>query len=69
MQHHRDAVGRPVQVDPIKPMLKPPGTKHLKLECDELLSIFAFNFNMRRYTENAFIDLVGRCRLTLSDPR
>jgi hypothetical protein len=23
--------GRAVQVDPVKPMLKPPGTKHLKL--------------------------------------
>jgi len=25
--------GRAVQVDPIKPFLKPPGTKHLKLKC------------------------------------
>jgi len=41
-------LGRAVQVYPIKPMLKPPGTEHLK--CDELLSSFAFKFNLRRYT-------------------
>jgi len=39
-----------VHVDPIKPMLKPPETKHLKLQCDELLSSFAFKFKLRRYT-------------------
>jgi hypothetical protein len=38
-----------VQVDPIKPMFKPPGTKLLKLKYDEPLSSFAFNFNLRRY--------------------
>jgi len=37
-----------VQVDPIKPKLKPPGTKRLKLKCDMLLSTFAFKFNLRR---------------------
>jgi len=41
--------GRAEQVDPMKPMLKPPGTKHLKLNCDTLLSNSAFNFNLRRY--------------------
>ena len=40
-----------MQVDPIKPMLKPPGTKHLKLKCDGLLSSFAFKFNLRRYNQ------------------
>ena len=39
-----------MQVDPIKPMLKPPGTKRLKLECDGLLSSFAFKFNLRCYS-------------------
>ena len=34
----------------MKPMLKAPGTKRLKLTYDELLSSFAFNFNLRRYT-------------------
>jgi hypothetical protein len=42
--------GRAVQVDPVKPTLKPPGTKHLKLKSDKPLSKFAFNFNLRRYT-------------------
>jgi hypothetical protein len=38
-----------VQVDPIKPKLKPPGTKQLKLKIDILLSTYAFKFNLRRY--------------------
>ena len=37
----------------MKPMSKPPGTKRLKLKCDELLSSFAFNFNLRRYNTGA----------------
>ena len=41
----------------MKPMLKPPATKHLKLECDERLSNFAFNCNLRRYT-------MGLCALS-----
>jgi hypothetical protein len=40
-----------VQVDPIKPALKAPGTKRLKLKCDEQLSNFAFKFNLRRCIE------------------
>jgi len=39
-----------VRVNPIKPMLKAPKTKRLKLKIDDLLSIFAFEFNLRRYT-------------------
>jgi len=35
----------------MKPMLKPPGTKHLKLKCDILLSTFAFKTNLRRYIQ------------------
>ena len=62
-----------MQVDPIKPTLKAPGAKRLKLKCDELLSSFAFNFNLRRYTSCrddrfAAIYMVGRCRLHLSSP-
>ena len=38
-----------MQVDPVKPNLKPPGTKRLKLNCDELRSTSAFKFNMRRF--------------------
>jgi len=43
-------LGRAVQVDPIKPKLKTPGTNLLTLNCDEPLSTFAFKFNLRRYT-------------------
>ena len=38
-----------MQVDPIKPTLKTPGTKRLKLEYGGLLSSVAFRFNVRRY--------------------
>jgi hypothetical protein len=41
--------GGAVQVDPIKPTLKPPGAEPLKPKCDGRLSNFAFNFNLRRY--------------------
>ena len=40
-----------MQVDPIKPMLKAPGTKRLKLIHGKLLSTFAFKSNLRRYTQ------------------
>jgi hypothetical protein len=33
----------------MKPTLKPPGAKHLKLTCVEVLSSIAFNFNLRHY--------------------
>jgi hypothetical protein len=45
LRHH----GMAVQVDPIKPKLKLPGAKRLKLKCDERLSKFAFKINLRRY--------------------
>ena len=41
--------GRAVQVDPMQPMLKAPGSKRLKLEHHNLLSNFAFKMNLRRY--------------------
>ena len=37
-----------MQVAPIKPTLKAPGTKRLKLKYDKLLSSFAFKFSLRR---------------------
>ena len=40
-----------MQVEPIKPKLKLPGTKRLNLKYDEPLSNFAFNFKLRRYNE------------------
>jgi hypothetical protein len=42
--------GRAVQVHPVKPTLKAPGTKRLKLKYNILLSSFAFNFNLRQYS-------------------
>ena len=38
-----------MQVDPINPTFKAPGTMRSKLEHGELLSRFAFKFNLRRY--------------------
>jgi hypothetical protein len=41
-----------VHVEPIKPTLRAPGTKRLKLKCDKLLSSFAFKIKLRRYNED-----------------
>ena len=51
VQHalHAAQRGRAVQLDPIKPKLKPPGNERLKLNRDILLSNFAFKLNLRRY--------------------
>jgi len=43
-------LSKAVQVEPMKPLLKVPGIKRLKLLCDKLLSSFVFNFNLRRYS-------------------
>jgi len=40
-----------VQVEPVKTVLKAPGTKRLKLQHGDVLSSFAFNSNLRRYIE------------------
>jgi hypothetical protein len=48
---HAVEPGKAVQVDPMKPTLKAPETKPLNLQYDEPLSIFAFNFNLRRYSQ------------------
>jgi hypothetical protein len=53
------AQGRAVQVDPIKPKLKPPGTKRLKLRIDMLLSTSAFKSNLRRYIKDALPGVGG----------
>jgi len=37
----------------MKPKLKPPTTKRLKLKCDLLLSTAAFKYNLRRYNEDS----------------
>jgi hypothetical protein len=48
-----------VQVPPIKPTLKAPGIKGLKLRCDDPPSNFAFKFNFRRYTPVRVEDVTG----------
>jgi len=69
--------GRAAQLDPIKPTLKAPGIKLLKLKYDKPLSNFTFKFNLRRYSKvegagvlrRALLRLVvRRCRLTPSNP-
>ena len=47
-----------MQLVPIKPTLKAPVTKRLKLKYDKLLSSFAFNFNLRHY-------ILGQTRLNV----
>jgi hypothetical protein len=44
-------------------MLKPPGTKRLKLNSELLLSTSAFEFNLRRYTK-----VEDLARLSLKSP-
>ena len=64
--------GRAVQVDPIKPTLKAPGTERLKLKHDVPPLNFAFNLKLRRYTvasEAEEDNEVGRCRLKRVETR
>jgi len=44
-----------VQVDPIKPMMKAPGTERLKLKYDEPPSNFAWRSSLRRYIKVVFV--------------
>jgi hypothetical protein len=45
--------GRAVQVHPIKPTLKPPGTERLKLKHDQPLSNLTLKLKLRRFTKVA----------------
>jgi len=47
-----------MQVDPMKPVLKAPGIKLLKLRYYKLLSSFPFHFSLHRYNEEAYLDSV-----------
>ena len=51
----------PSRFDPIEPTLKPPGTKRLKVNCDILLSISAFKFNLRRYSKASHAEQAAEC--------
>ena len=57
------------RVDPFKPTLKAPGSKHLKVEHENLLSSFAFKFNLRRYSAVNDPDtfMCGSCLDKLAD--
>jgi len=48
-----------VQVGPIKPTLKAPGTEPMKQKWDELLSNFAFKFKLRLYNQGRRADARG----------
>ena len=58
-----------MQVDPMKPKLKPPGNKQLKLKCDVPLSNFAFKFNLRRYNQAVMRGEGGRTSIICTQPR
>jgi len=62
------ALGKAVQVEPIKPTLKAPGTKRLKPQYDGLLSNFAFKFNLRRYPSGCFGGIFFRSAAAKSRP-
>ena len=49
-RHAAEQRCKAVQVDPMKPRMKPPGTERLKSEHDGLLSNFGFKFKLRRYS-------------------
>jgi hypothetical protein len=53
LQHGVSDLGRAVQIDPMKPMLKAPGSNLLKLKYDVLLSNFAVNFSLSHYTSES----------------
>jgi hypothetical protein len=43
----------------MRPILKPPGTKHLKLNCEKMLSTFAFKFSLCRYKKEGAAESGG----------
>jgi len=58
----------------MKPTLKAPRSKRLKLEHEKLLSNIASKLDSRRYSVEVkrgrnILPLVRRCRLTISNPR
>ena len=40
-----------MQIDPVRPVLKAPGTKRLKLKYNETSLNFAFKFDLRRFVK------------------
>ena len=60
-----------MQVDPIKPTFKAPGSKLLKLKCDVLLSNCAFKFNLSRCNQirKTFIRACQRAVMIMHEPK
>ena len=56
-----------MQVDPIKPTLKAPGTNRLTLTYDVTLSNFAPRLNLRRYIKDAVRDGLRAVKNVLTD--
>ena len=50
-----------MQLDPIKPTLKAPGTMRLKLERGKLLSSIAFKFKLHRYSMGVLQTKLDAC--------
>ena len=50
----------------MKPTLKAPGAKRLKLKYDELLSNIALKFNLRRFTMAVHVNVVPPFRRLVS---
>ena len=60
--------GRAVQVEPIKLLMKAPGTKRENLKCEEPLSNFAFKFNLHPYTTACPRCCATRTRTSTASP-
>jgi len=56
-----------VQVDPVQPTLKAPGTKRLKLKYDDLVSNFTFKFNLRRYNKGMNVNPLNEAVLSSAE--
>ena len=62
---------RRCKLKPVQPVLKVSGFSSSNLKTRQLLSNFAFNFNLRRYTKDSSADAMaaGRADLTLAERR
>ena len=58
-----------MQVDPIKPTLKAPGIKLLKLEYDKPLSSFGFKIILRRYVKGVPLSITILAKDQLGNPK
>jgi len=61
--------GKALQVEPMKPVSKAPGTKRLNVKYDTMLSFQLAALHSGTGSSGATVRMVRRCRLTLSNPR